>query len=498
VTGLRQPLRKAPPRGSAEEDNQTSLLPPNLQSDATQLGAESGEPGHGWLGAVIPAHARRFRVADAALATVLGDAGAELVAEEPDVEMAPAHELRGDAALSIAVLGRPARAGRRLPVRVVRRITNSLMVRLGARRARRIVRRLGHATVRILMWDHQMGVRGATDGRALSRSRLIEYLPQRALVVGGGSLPTRTLLDEALAEARRATGLALAASPPSVRAELLIVETAEGILRVAVGPGRRQIFGQRSALATLRACPAPAFVAERMPSELASGTCGIGEWSLESRLPGTRPAASIGEPLLGDCLDFLAALHSACPSDADADMFLEQAEVVVEVCPPEQARVVRALADRLGEGLADLPRGFAHGDFFHGNLLADRGRLVGVVDWDAAGPCRLPILDLLHLRLVSIREVADVDWGRSLLRHLLPWARGGGGDLIRSYCHRSGLRVDAQQLEALVVAYWLDYASYQLRTHLHRFAQPRWIDRNIHLVLRVLGADTAVNGSSPG
>jgi aminoglycoside phosphotransferase (APT) family kinase protein len=191
-------------------------------------------------------------------------------------------------------------------------------------------------------------------------------------------------------------------------------------------------------------------------------------------------------------MDFLVALHSACPTEADGNTLLEQAEVVADACPTEQAQVVRALAERLEAALADLPRGFGHGDFFHGNLLVDRGRLVGVVDWDAAGPRRLPFLDLLHLRLMSIREVADVDWGPSLLRHLLPWARTGGGDLVRSYCQRSGLTVDSKRLEALVFAYWLDYVSYQLRTHLHRLAQPPWIERNIHLVLRVAGADTAV------
>lgn len=473
-----------------------SLVSPNLRSSATRLGADGGEPGHGWLGAVIPADARRFRVADAALATVLGDAGAELAAEKPDVEIAPVRELRGDAPLSIAILGRPARPGRPFPVRVIRRVTASLRVRLSARRARRIVRRLGHATVRILMWDHEMVLRSATAGGVLSRSRLIEYLPQRALVIGGGSCPTRTLLDEALAEASRAMGLPLEGSPASVRAELLIMETAGGILRVAVGPGRRQILGQRAALATLRASDVPASVAQRIPWELASGTCGIAEWSLESRLPGTRPA-SIDEPLLRDCLDFLAALHSACPSDADATMLLEQAEVIVDACAPSEARVVGALAERLGRELADLPRGFGHGDFFHGNLLIDGGRLVGVVDWDAAGPRRLPVVDLLHLRLMSMREMADVDWGTSLVRHLLPWARAGGGDIIRGYARRSGLTLDPKRLEALVFAYWLDYASYQLRTHLHRFAQPRWIDRNIHQVLRSVGAEYSRLGSSP-
>lgn len=447
------------------------------------------ERGYGWLGAVIPADAWRFQVADAALAAVLSDAGAQLVRAEPDVEIAPVRELRGDAALSIAVLGRPARAGRPFLVRVVRRLANSLRVRLGARRARRIVRRLGYSTVRILMWDHEMVLRTATRGGAFSRSRLIEYLPQRALVIAGGPRHARTLLDEALAEASRATGLALEASPPSVRGELMIIDTKGGVLRIAVGPGRRQIRNQCAALATLRATHPPALVADRLPWELASGMCGIADWSLESRLPGTRPGPPVSGRLLADCMDFLVALHSACPSDAGGNTLLEQAEVVVDACPPEQAQVVRALAERLEAALANLPRGFGHGDFFHGNLLADRGTLVGVVDWDAAGPGRLPLLDLLHVRHAT-HALADVDWGPRLVQRLLPWARAGGDDVARSYCQRLGFSLDPKRLEALALAYWLDYISSQLRSHAHRLAQPRWLERNISLVLRVVGQDT--------
>ena len=448
------------------------------------------EHGYGWLGAVIPADARRFRVTDAALAAVLSDAGAQLVGAEPDVEIAPVRELRGDAALSIAVLGRPARAGRPFPVRVVRRLVNSLRVRLGARRARRIVRRLGYTTVRVLMWDHQMVLRAATRGGAFSRARLIEYLPQRALVIAGGPEHARTLLDEALAEASGATGLVLEASSPSVRAELLISGTKGGVLRIAVGPGRRQILNQSAALATLRAAHPPALVADRVPWELASGKCGVAEWSLEARLPGARPRPPVSDRLLADCTDFLVALHSACPSDAGGNTLLEKAEVVVDACP-EEAQVVRALAERLEAALADLPRGFGHGDFFHGNLLADRGRLVGVVDWDAAGPGRLPLLDLLHLRHAT-QALADVDWGPRLVQRLLPWAHAGGDDVARSYCQRLGFSLDPTRLEALALAYWLDYVSSQLRSHAYRLAQPRWLERNISLVLRVVGQDTAV------
>jgi hypothetical protein len=55
------------------------------------------ESGYGWLSAVIPADARRFRVADPALAGVLRDTGAEATDVMPDVEIAPVRQLGGDA-----------------------------------------------------------------------------------------------------------------------------------------------------------------------------------------------------------------------------------------------------------------------------------------------------------------------------------------------------------------------------------------------------------------
>jgi hypothetical protein len=97
------------------------------------------EVGYGWLAAVIPADARRFRVADPALAAVLTDAGADLIGDSLDVEIGAVRELRGDAAVSIALLGRPARAGGPPPVRVVRRLAKSARARLEMRRSCRAV-----------------------------------------------------------------------------------------------------------------------------------------------------------------------------------------------------------------------------------------------------------------------------------------------------------------------------------------------------------------------
>ena len=98
-------------------------------------------------------------------------------------------------------------------------------------------------------------------------------------------------------------------------------------------------------------------------------------------------------------------------------------EVVARVCGAADAAAVRETAARLDAELAGLPRGFGHGDFFAGNLLVDGGRLAGVVDWDGAGPGRLPLLDLLHLLVTSRWRGADLAWGPAIIGDLLPWVR---------------------------------------------------------------------------
>jgi aminoglycoside phosphotransferase (APT) family kinase protein len=445
------------------------------------------ERGYGWLGAVIPADARRFRVADPALAAALSDAGAELAELAPDVEIAPVGELQGDATVSIVVLGCPPSGDASLAVRAGRRLVNSVRVWLAARYIRRAVRRLGYSIVRVLAWDYHHTLQNhSTRTHAHWRRPLPEYLPQRALVIGQRAPDTRVLLDAVLDEAGRAVGAPLSAGAPSIRTGLLIADANQGMLRVAIGFGSRQIRSQRAALTALREVGASSFVAERVPWELAGGRCGIAEWSLERRLPGSRAKHPVEDHLLADCVKFLVALHSATTDRDHQSMLLQQGEIVARVAPPDCAPTVHALAERLERELADVPRGFAHGDFFHGNLLAEGGRLVGVVDWDAAGPGRLPLVDLLHLRHAT-HAVAELDWGPRLVQQLLPWARAGGDDIVRDYCQRLGFSVSHGRLEALVLAYWLDRVSSQLRSHAHRLAQPLWLDRNISLVLRIAG-----------
>jgi hypothetical protein len=440
------------------------------------------ERGYGWLAGVIPAEARRFRVADAALTDNLREAGAELTRDTPDVEIGEAARLRGDAAVSIAVVGRPRSSSRWFAVRLGRRLADSARVRLSARVARRAVRRLGYPVVDVFTWDehHTLRSRSASTRRS-SRLPLREHFPRRALVVGRSTPPQRPLLAEVLDQAESLASIELDPRNPAIRTGLLIAHSDQAILRVAVGFGARQIRSQRRAIAALVAADAPPLVAARLPAELANGRCGLAEWSLERRLPGSRPAAALSEGLLDDCVD------SVRPPDAPPTTLVEDVEVVAPAVGPDEAQTLRTHAIRLDAALTGLPRGFAHGDFFHGNLLADGGRLVGVIDWDAASPGRLPLLDLLHLRHTTER-LDELDWGPRLVENLLPWARGGGDDVARRYCERLGISPSPEELEAIVVAYWLDRLASQLRSHAHRLAQPVWLERNLSLVL---GAVTA-------
>jgi aminoglycoside phosphotransferase (APT) family kinase protein len=376
--------------------------------------------------------------------------------------------------LDHAIVSRGGRVGR-----VVRRIFATGRLRLDALAARRRLGRRGYGGVAFLPWDvgHTLRLPGLRAGRP----SVAERLPQRGVVVAFRGARPPTLFDAALSDASAAVGRRLQASAPSVRHGVLVAVADDAVLRVAVGLDAGQIESQLAALEQLRAAdPAPT-IAERVPWPLAHGRAGLAVWTLERRLPGARPLPALPHAVLEQCVDFLVALHatggSAEPARLDAELLASAAR------DPEAAR---SLASATEAALAAVPRGFGHGDFFRGNLLLQDGTLAGVVDWDAAGPGRLPLLDLLHLRHHADNRPKDEDWGPLLVERLLPWARHGGDPLLRSYLERVGIDPDPAVIEALVAAYWLEHASYQLRSHPHRRRQPQWLARNVDGVLRTL------------
>jgi aminoglycoside phosphotransferase (APT) family kinase protein len=442
-------------------------------------------PGHGWLAAAIPAQARRFRVSDQALAHTLVNAGAELVEHSPDVEIAPTRHLRGDATVAIVNLDAPTPDVDSRPRRAAKRVAGSLSVRVEARTARARIRQLGYPEISTLTWDMAQPF-DVGEVPANRSAGVAERLPRHAAVVGRRSETGPTALGAAIKEASDAIGGPIRFDALSMREAVLVAVGDSGVLRIAVGPARRQLQRQAAALNQLRATRAAELDPSCVSWPLASGKTGIADWAIEERLPGTRPEPALPPRVLADCLDFLAALSSSGPQDCPSRTPLDDAKLIADFYEGEATSTIFRLAERLTKEVSDLRRGFAHGDFFRGNLLVDEGRLAGVVDWDAAGPGRLPILDLLHLRHMGKHLPADRDWGVSIVEGLLPWARSGGDELTRGFCRRLGIEPTAALLEALAVAYWLERLAYQLSNLADRTERPVWVERNVDEVLRAV------------
>ena len=439
-------------------------------------------PWHGWLSAVLPANVRRLRVNDSELAATLDGSGAELVDSQPEVEIGPVEGLRGDAGRAIATIAFEPGRGPSQAIRAAARGVGSLRLRAVARHARRKMKLLGYPDVVTIGCDlgHVLHLPGKSD----PPRRVVEHLPLRAIILGTRGDGVRTVLDAAVEAAAADARSSLDGEAPILRTSGLVVLGDTDVLRVAIGPARHQLESQRAALSFL-AVEAPTQIRERIPSTLAHGTAGVGDWSLESKLGGAGSRGQVAEDVLDDCVAFLVSLHTASSATSEQHSITANADVVAAVCVNDHALALRRLTARLDERLADLPRGFAHGDFWAGNLLVDAGRLVGVIDWSGAGPGRLPLLDLVHLHVSASRWTSNVDLGPTIVNESLPWARNGGAPSVRAYCQRLGLDLTRSQLESLVVAYWLDRVASELRTFRHR-SEPSWIRRNVLDVLEGL------------
>jgi CelD/BcsL family acetyltransferase involved in cellulose biosynthesis len=166
-----------------------------------------------------------------------------------------------------------------------------------------------------------------------------------------------------------------------------------------------------------------------------------------------------------------------------------RADAIAQLCGDRTSSELRDFGAALDGELVGIPGGFAHGDFWTGNLLMDTHGLRGVVDWPGAGAGSLPILDVLQLEVTSVRELTGRQLGAALIQDVLPRMRSGGSEFFRSYCRRCGLDFDSGQREALVGAYWLQALAQGLfdpDRDANQAADPDWNRENIELVLEAL------------
>ena len=439
----------------------------------------------GWLAAVAPADARRFRVSDADIAHSLREAGAALVEHDADVEIGWPDEISGDAPCAIVGLNLNISDSRGRVGQATRRLAMSGEVRARAACARVALRRRGYRHVQVLPWDRDQLIR--LPGIVKSRPRnLAERFPRRVVLVASKERPGKTAFEQALLEARIRTSSPLKIVRPIVASGSLIVVLNDSVLRVAVGPASRQIDIQAEAFKALHAGGSSEIISGRVPQLLALGRAGLARWSLERRLPGVPAPRALRQSLLNECIDFLVALYGVRPDGTRSISTAMQQADILSAFVPGQASALDELGCRIDEAVGDLRSGFGHGDFWPNNLLVRDEQLLAVIDWEQAGSRRLPLLDLFHLRLLVTSQPQVHEWGPALVRYLVPFARRGGDVVTRDYLKRIGLEVSHRQLKHLVAAYWLDFVSRQLGTFFDRQRDPLWIDRNVKQVVAPL------------
>jgi hypothetical protein len=445
------------------------------------------DPAHAWLAAVLPAQTKSVRVHDAELAAALAVAGAELVGPgaEADIEIGPLDRIEGHAAvLAVPLVARSRSAlDRHGATRAGRRVLGSPRLRLEARRAMRELRAKGPGGTSLLLWDVEQVLR--LPWTSTGPRRLAERFPLHAVAVGHPMPPPATLLEAALEHAGATFGTAGTARAASWG--ILVIGDA-GVARIAVGPARRLLDRQRTALEVLPRC-LPDHAARLVPTILHADRLGLSDVLLEQRLPGNPLDSPPLGALLDECLDFLAALHAAGDAARNAEPSPSQhAETIAAVCDARTASQVLGLGRAAEQRTKRLHPAFTHGDFGHANLLVDHGRLAGVVDWNKAAPARVPLLDLLNLLVTSEGARSGSGFADAFTRYLFPLVQAGGDERLRAFCHRVGIEPSSELLEGLAIAYWLERYGSQLRTYADRAHRPAWLEENIVRVVAALPA----------
>jgi CelD/BcsL family acetyltransferase involved in cellulose biosynthesis len=374
-------------------------------------------------------------------------------------------------------------------LRGVQRAISAAFVRVQAARARSVLARSGYGRTYSLQWDRGTAVR--LSGVRRERVRVIaHHFPLNALVVGLRR-PQETAFEAAVRELDRENATPFRADSLLFAASGVIVAPGDGaVLRVGVGPAAARITEQLESLELLESRRPPPLITERVPWPIAGGAVGLAVWSGERRLPGRRPSPQLAPALVSDCVEFLVGLHRVS-QEGPARLIADDAEVVAAFATPTSAKRVRDLGRDLDDRLAPITRGFGHGDFWTGNLLADGGRLRGVVDWPSAGPGVLPLLDLFHLKANASRELTGRDLGTVLVDDLLHEVRAGGSHVVRDYCKRIELDARSETLVDLLKAYWLQAVAHDFLDpdrDPHQSARAKWREVNIEQVVEAFCA----------
>ena len=203
-----------------------------------------------------------------------------------------------------------------------------------------------------------------------------------------------------------------------------------------------------------------------VPQRLAGGTMGRRRYAVDTAVAGMSGDRAVLAAVEEAAAEAIGELHRRTAAEVRiGDELAEQwvrapAALLARHSGRRAARAILGLAEALERALhgRTVAAGWVHGDFWPGNLLVrPDGALSGIVDWDAAGPCELPLHDLLHLLLHGRRVARKVELGEVVVAQLRApeWAPHERR-VLRAYGDRpAGALPDREAL----LLYWLRHAA---------------------------------------
>jgi hypothetical protein len=246
---------------------------------------------------------------------------------------------------------------------------------------------------------------------------------------------------------------------------------ARGLLRVT----RAGTSGDPAALADTLERLATAGV-PLAPRPLGRGVVAGASWMAEELLPGHRPGR-VTPDLVHQAAGACGRLPTsdAVPTAPVDDLFGAAAVL------PRYAADLRRLADRLRSRLDGIPAVQRHGDLWAGNLLVDRGRLTGIVDWDAAHRSGVPGADLVQLVATDMRRRRRLPLGRAVLE--LPWRASTFTAATAAYWWALDIAPRTALLDVAGIAWWASEIHHTLVRFPQRRSDERWVAENVAAVL---------------
>lgn len=269
------------------------------------------------------------------------------------------------------------------------------------------------------------------------------------------------------------------------------------------GPLRRNDAALRALRADTRLLPLlPLLPAPLALTEHAGWTCAV-----ERAVAGVpaRVAARDRRPterIVSLVAEAAAILHretasSTLVDDELFDRWVGRPVEAIRRAHPE-ARGTVALEARLrGELLGrTCTTAWIHGDLWLGNVLLDERaeRIQGLVDWDAAVPQGVPLVDLLHLLVATRSSVEHAHLGAVVASVLQgrPWT-----DTERRVLGEDR-SAQAVPQDVAVLLMWLIHVESVLGKSARPPSDHRWFDRNVEPVLSQQPAWPAVSSQTGG